>query len=180
MQTKAISVHALTLTALVAAVLCVLAPLSIPVGPIPLSLATLVIYLSVYLLGWQWGTVCVLVYILLGAVGVPVFSSFTGGLGALLGPTGGYIAGYILLALLSGLAVEHSDRLWVHLLGMIAGTAALYILGTAWFCFQNGATVGTALSKCVWIFIPGDLLKMAAACCLGPLLRRRLKQAVRR
>ncbi len=177
MKEKRVSVRVLVLTALMAAVLCVLGPLSLSVGPIPLSFATLGIYLLVYLLGWKWGTVSVLVYILLGAAGMPVFSSFTGGLGKLLGPTGGYLAGYLPLSLISGLAVEHSSRRWVHVLGMIAGTVALYILGTAWFCVQGGYTVGVALSKCVWIFIPGDLIKMAAAAAVGPVLRLRLEQA---
>ena len=163
MKRSAISVRTLTLTAVVAAVLCVLGPLSIPVGPVPLSLATLVIYLAVYLL--------------IGMAGVPVFSGFVGGLGRLLGPTGGYLIGYLPLAALSGLGVRYSDRRWLHVLAMSAGTVVLYILGTAWFCFQGSFALGEALAKCVWIFIPGDVVKMAAAIFLGPILRRRLAQA---
>ena len=177
MKRSAISVRTLALTAVVAAVLCVLGPLSIPVGPVPLSLATLVIYLAVYLLGWRWGTVSVLVYLLIGMAGVPVFSGFVGGLGCLLGPTGGYLIGYLPLAALSGLGVRYSDRRWLHVLAMSAGTVVLYILGTAWFCVQGSFALGDALAKCVWIFIPGDVVKMAAAIFLGPILRRRLAQA---
>lgn len=177
MKEKTFPTRMLVLTALMAAVLCVLGPLSLSIGPIPLSFATLGIYLLVYLLGWKWGTVSVLVYILLGAAGMPVFSAFSGGLGKLLGPTGGYIVGYLFLALISGLAVERSSRRWVHFLGMVLGTVVLYALGTAWFCFQGGYTVGDALAKCVWIFIPGDLIKIAVAICVGPLLRQRLEQA---
>jgi biotin transport system substrate-specific component len=121
--------------------------------------------------------VSVLVYLLLGAAGMPVFSGLSGGLGKLLGPTGGYLIGYLALAVLSGLAMDHSDRRPVHFVGMVIGTAALYALGTAWYCFQSGTELGVALSKCVWIFIPGDLLKMAAAMVLGPLLRRRVGPA---
>lgn len=106
MKQSAIPVHTLTLTALMAAMLCVLGPLSIPIGPVPLSLATLVIYLSVYLLGWKWGLVSVVVYLLVGMSGVPVFSGFGGGLGRLLGPTGGYLIGYLPLAALSGLGCD--------------------------------------------------------------------------
>jgi biotin transport system substrate-specific component len=174
MQSGSFSARNLALTAVMAAVLCVLAPWSVNVGPIPLSLATLGVYLCVYLLGWKWGTVSVLVYLLLGAAGMPVFSSFSGGLGKLFGPTGGYLIGYLALAILTGLAVDHSSLRPVHFAGMVAGTVALYALGTAWYCFQSGTALGVALSKCVWIFIPGDLLKMAAALVLGPLLRRRL------
>ena len=177
MKPSPFPVRALTLTALMAAVLAVLSPLSLPVGPIPLTPATLVIYLSVYLLGWKWGTASVLVYLLLGAAGLPVFSGFAGGLGRLAGPTGGYLAGYLPLAALSGLGVEHSGRRWVHLLAMAGGTAALYALGTAWYCLQAGVPAAEALAKCVWIFLPGDGLKMAAALAVGPLLQRRLAQA---
>lgn len=177
MTAPAFPVRTMALTAVMAAVLCVLGPLSLPVGPVPLSLATLAVYLSAYLLGWKWGTVSVLVYLLVGAAGVPVFSGFGGGLGRLLGPTGGYLAGYLPLALLSGLGARHSGRRWVHALAMTAGTVVLYILGTAWFCLQGGVPLGEALSKCVWIFLPGDGAKLAAALLLGPVLRRRLAQA---
>ena len=177
METSAFPVRRLALAALMSAVLCVLGPFSLSLGPIPLSLATLAIYLFPYLLGWKWGTVSVLVYVLLGGAGLPVFSGFSGGLGKLLGPTGGYIAGYLFLSVLTGLAVQYGHGRPVHLLGMLAGTAVLYAFGTAWFCIQGGFSVGEALMKCVWIFIPGDLMKMAAALFLGPLLRRRLEAA---
>jgi biotin transport system substrate-specific component len=177
MKASSISPRQLALTALMAAVMCVISPWSIPVGPIPLSFATLGVYLCVYLLGWQWGTVSVLIYLLLGAAGMPVFSSFSGGLGKLLGPTGGYLIGYLALAILSGLAIDHSHRRVFHLAGMIIGTVVLYSLGTAWYCFQSGTALGVALSKCVWIFIPGDLIKMAVALVLGPLLRQRVSLA---
>lgn len=157
-----------------AAVLCVIGPLSVPVGPVPLSLATLVIYLIPYLLGWKLGSASVLVYILLGSAGLPVFSGFSGGLGKLLGPTGGYIAGYVLLAALAGAAIQYGHHRAVHFLGMVLGTAVLYAFGTAWFCLQSGTPLGEALQKCVWIFIPGDLAKIAIALVLGPLLRRRI------
>lgn len=177
MKQSAIPVHTLTLTALMAAMLCVLGPLSIPIGPVPLSLATLVIYLSVYLLGWKWGLVSVVVYLLVGMSGVPVFSGFGGGIGRLLGPTGGYLIGYLPLAALSGLGVQHSSRRCLHLLAMAVGTVALYALGTAWYCFEAGTTLGAAMAKCVWIFIPGDLIKMAIAIFVGPVLHERLTQA---
>lgn len=178
MKNKSASIHGMALIALMAAAMCVIAPWSVPVGPVPLSLATLAVYLCVYLLGWKRGTASVLVYILLGAAGMPVFASFKGGLGVVLGPTGGYIMGYLPLAILSGIAVEGSRSRWVHLLGMALGTAALYTLGTAWFCFQGGYSLETALAKCVWIFIPGDLVKMAAALAVGPLIRGRLERVV--
>lgn len=171
------SIRSMALAALMAAVLCVLGPLSIPVGPVPLSLATLAIYLTLYLLGWKWGFAAVLVYVLLGTAGLPVFSGFAGGLGKLLGPTGGYIVGYLFLALAAGPFVQYGRGRLLQFAGMALGTAVLYAFGTAWFCFQGGFALGEALQKCVWIFIPGDLLKMAAAAAVGPLLRSRVLKA---
>lgn len=171
-------VYPLVMTAVMAAVMAVVAPFSIQIGPIPLSLCTFVIYLNSYLLGWKRGTAATLVYILLGAVGMPVFSSFSSGLGAVLGPTGGYIVGYLPLALIAGFAVERfpAGRL-PQLAGMVLGTAVLYVLGTAWFCFQSGNSLNAAMGACVLPFLPGDALKIAAAMLLGPLLRTRLEQA---
>ena len=85
------STYAMVVTALMAAVTCILAPLSVPIGPVPISLTNFAIYLSLYLLDWKKGTLSYLIYLLLGLVGLPVFSGFTGGLAKLAGPTGGYI-----------------------------------------------------------------------------------------
>ena len=86
------------------AVTCILGPLAIPIGPVPVSLTPLAVFLSVYILGTKGGTLAYLLYLLIGAVGVPVFSGFTGGLGKLAGPTGGYLVGFILMALIPSLA----------------------------------------------------------------------------
>ena len=82
--------------------------MAIPIGPVPISLTNLAIYLSLYLLGWKWGTASYVVYMLIGMVGVPVFSGFTGGLGKLAGPTGGYIIGFVPMAVLAGLVIDRS------------------------------------------------------------------------
>ena len=86
-------IQTMTMVALMTAVTCVLAPFSIPIGPVPISFTNLAIYLSLYLLGWKMGTASCLLYILIGMVGMPVFSGFSGGIGKLLGPTGGYLLG---------------------------------------------------------------------------------------
>lgn len=179
--------YILAATAVMTAALCIAAPFSVPVGPVPISLATLIILLAVYILGWKWGTVSVLLYLLLGMAGLPVFSGFSGGFVKLAGPTGGYLVGYIPLALITGLAIALSDRLfttisrhkavWIRLIqivGMILGTAVLYTLGTAWFCIIMDCTVSYALTLCVIPFIPGDLLKILIAILLGPELRKRI------
>lgn len=164
--------------AVMAAVMAVVSPFSINIGPIPLSFCTLVIYLNAYILGWKRGTVATLVYILLGVVGMPVFSGFGSGLAKVAGPTGGYIVGYLPLALIAGLAVvQFPKNRWLQLVGMILGTAVLYALGTAWYCFQSGNDLATALAWCVTPFLPGDAIKIIVAMSVGPMLRARLFQA---
>ena len=179
METKTRSrIYPLVMTAVMAAVIAAVAPFALPIGPIPLTLGTLAMYLAGYVLGGKRAGAAVLVYVLLGAVGVPVFNGFTGGLGVVAGPTGGYIIGFIPLAFLSGLWVERfsSSRL-LQLVGMILATAVLYAFGTAWFCVQAGKSLAAALSVCVFPFIPGDLAKMVAALIVGPIIRERLIQA---
>ena len=93
----------ITLIGLMTAITCILAPLSIPIGPVPISLTNFAIYLSLYLLDWKKGTISYILYLLLGLVGLPVFSGFTGGIGKLAGPTGGYIIGFIPMAIIAGI-----------------------------------------------------------------------------
>lgn len=180
----------LALCAVMAAVMCVLAPISIPIGPISLTGGTLAIYLAAYLLGGAWGTAATLVYLLLGFVGLPVFSNYMGGAERLAGPTGGYLVGYLPMAFLAGTVVSWSLRRFggqgkrgavlaaaVQLLGLAAATAVLYAFGTAWYCFQAKVTVAEALAVCVIRFIPFDLAKMAAALAIGAPIRNRLDRA---
>lgn len=185
-----IDTRRLTLCAVMAAAACVIAPISIPIGPISITGGTLAIYLTVYLLGGVWGTVSTLVYLLVGMVGLPVFSNYTGGAARLLGPTGGYLAGYLPMALLAGAVIQWSAHrfdekgrlgtaiaLAVQLAGMALATAVLYAFGTAWYCVQAGVGLQKALAACVFPFIPFDLLKMAAALLVGVPVRRRLERA---
>ena len=180
----------LTLSAVMAAVMCVLAPISIPIGPISITGGTLAIYLTAYLLGGVWGTASTLVYLLMGMVGLPVFSNYMGGISRLAGPTGGYLVGYIPMALLAGTIAGASLRrfrgqgkkgaalaLVLQFLGMAAATAVLYAFGTAWYCVQAGVDLQKALAACVIPFIPFDLIKMAAALAVGAPVRRGLERA---
>ena len=102
----------MVLIALMTAVTCVLGPLSIPLpfSPVPISLTNFAIFLAIFVLGMKSGTISFIIYLLLGAVGVPVFSSFRGGFQVLAGPTGGYLIGFIFLALIMGFALDHFDR----------------------------------------------------------------------
>ncbi len=174
------TVKQLALIGLMAAVICVLGPfaLQIPVSPVPISLGTLAIYFVISVLGMKLGTISVLIYILLGLVGVPVFAGFTAGPGKLFGPTGGYIIGFILLALISGFFVDRfGKRIPLYLLGMILGTAACYLLGTLWLAFQLDKTFLQALSLGVIPYIPGDIVKLILATAVGFQIRKRLLKA---
>lgn len=166
----------MSMTAVMTAVTCVLAPLSIPIGPVPISFNSVAIYLSLYLLGWKRGTVSYIVYVCIGMMGMPVFSGYSGGVGKLFGATGGYIIGFIPAALLVGLAIDGSGRRVVHFAAMLVGTAVCYAFGTAWFCVVMGSDIAAALGVCVFPFIPGDLAKILAVLAVGPLLQTRLRR----
>ena len=171
-----VSTRNLVLIAVFAALLCVVSPFAVPIGPVPISLATLAIYLTAGVLGTRRATLAVAIYIALGTFGMPVFTGFSGGIQKLVGPTGGYIAGYIPLALITGIAahvkVNRKLEIPVFCALAIGATAILYTLGTAWFVFQSGNTLAVALSACVIPFVPGDLIKIAIAAVLSPTLRR--------
>lgn len=162
----------LTACALMAAVLCVLGPMSLPIGPIPITLANLAVYLSVAILGMRGSFLSVLIYLLLGAAGMPVFSGYAGGLAKLVGPTGGYLAGYLLVAVIGGCFADlFSGKVIPTAIGMVLGTAALYFVGTLWFLFQTQSAVAYALSVCVYPFIPFDLGKILFAALFGKTIR---------
>ena len=175
---RSIQTYAMVSTALMTAVTCILAPLSVPIGPVPISFTNLAIYLALYLLDWKRGTLSYFLYLLIGFAGLPVFSGFTGGVAKLAGPTGGYIAGFIPMAIIAGIVIDHCQKRWIQLLGMIVGTAICYALGTAWFCMQAGYTVSAALAVCVFPFIPADLIKMLIAMTIGPEIRKRVGSAI--
>ena len=172
------SVKTMTMCAIMAALMCILGPMSIPIGAVPISFTNLVIYLAVYLLGAKMGCISYLIYMLLGAVGLPVFSGYTGGIAKLAGPTGGYLVGFILLALISGIVLEKTNRnvIW-SFVGMVAGTAVAYLFGTVWFVIQAQCTVSYAVSVCVFPFIPCDLIKMVIAIALGKVVFVALKKS---
>ena len=165
----------MTMCAIMAALMCILGPLSVPIGPIPISLTNLVIYLTVFLLGTRATAVSYVVYLLLGAVGLPIFSGFSGGIAKLAGPTGGYLIGFIFMIIVCGLIMEKTDRKIIPtFLGMVLATAVAYLFGTIWFVLQAKATVVYALTMCVFPFIPFDLVKIVIAIGLGKAVRTAL------
>ena len=165
----------MVLIALMTAVTCVLGPLSIPLpfSPVPISLTNFAIFLAIFILGMKNGTISFIIYLLLGAIGVPVFSSFRGGLQVLAGPTGGYLIGFIFLALIMGFALDHFDRKLVPtIIGMIIGMAICYIFGTAWLAGQLGMSFVAALGIGVIPYLPGDTAKIIIAIIAGPQIRK--------
>lgn len=175
MKDKKFTIYQICFMALMAALLCVLAPLSLPVGPVPITLATMVIYFTVYIIGPWAGTGSVCIYILLGIIGLPVFSGYAGGLGKIAGPTGGYILGYIFMALIGGLIIEKTKHnIWAAMLAWVLGTAVLYAFGTAWYIYLTNTSLAGAMGLCVLPFIPGDILKIVLGTLVGKAVRTAL------
>lgn len=170
----------LTLIGLMAAVTCILGPLSIiiPISPVPISFTNLAIYFTVILLGGKKGTICYLVYLLIGFVGMPVFSNFTSGPAKLLGPTGGYLIGFIFMAIISGFFVDKfPGKIYMYVVGMVLGTIATYALGTAWLAYQANMTFEQALFAGVIPYIIGDIVKIIIATILGSTIKKQVQRA---
>ena len=163
----------MVLIALMTAVTCVLGPLSIPLpfSPVPISLTNFAIFPAIFVLGMKNGTISFIIYLLLGAVGVPVFSSFRGGFQVLAGPTGGYLIGFIFLALIMGFALDHFDRKLVPtIIGMIIGMAVCYAFGTVWLAKLLSLSFKEGLMMGVIPYLPGDAAKIIIAAIVGPKL----------
>ena len=174
----ALSIQQMAIIGVMTAVTCVLSPFALPIGPVPVSLATLAIYFSIYVIGMKKGLISCLIYLLLGLVGVPVCSGFGSGPAKLFGPTGGYLIGYFFIVLIAGIFIDrYTDKIYLCLLGMVLGTAVLYLIGTAWLAYQAHMTFYAALAAGVIPFIPGDIAKMLIAALAGPQIRKQLVRA---
>lgn len=172
----ALSTRSMTLTAMLTALLCILGPVTLPVGAVPVSMTTAALMLIALLLGPGRACLCCGVYLGIGLLGVPVLSGFSGGLGALLGPTGGFLLGYLPMTALCGFSARTSSRLR-QLTAFAAGNLLLYLSGTTWYVVQAGTEFLPALGVCVLPFLPGDVLKLAAVLTGGNAIRTRLKRA---
>lgn len=171
-------IRMLTRSALCAALIAVCSWISIPAA-VPFTMQTFAVFLTCELMGGK-GLIPIVLYLLLGAVGMPVFSGFRGGIGALLGPTGGYLMGFAGIALVMRLW-EKALRGRLLPLGMGLGLTVCYAFGTAWFmavCGRNGSPVGMAqaLGLCVLPYIVPDLIKIL----LAHLIFRRVRTALKK
>ncbi len=149
----------LTYIAMSAAIMAVCAFISVPIG-VSVTMQTFGVLTVSALFGARIGVISVMVYLILGAVGLPVFSGFRGGLGHLMGPGGGYLFGFILTALIVGLLSKRNISLW---LSMTLGVAACYVFGTVWYAVLYGAgkSIFEIVLVCALPFIPFDIVKIA-------------------
>ena len=170
-------IQKLTFTALMAAFICILAPISIPLpNPLPaITLATFAVYISAYIIGPWYSCAATLIYILLGCVGLPVFSKGQAGFQVVYGPTGGYIIGYFFIAIFTGLLVRRFEKkIYMHVIGMVIGTLCCYIIGTVWFMFVLKVNLASAIAMCVTPFLLTDGIKIVATTAICYPVRRQL------
>ena len=178
------TVRELVIIPLMAVLMAVFSWISVPME-VPFTLQTFAVFCACMLIGGKNSFFTVIVYMMLGAIGLPVFSGFKSGLGVLLGPTGGYIIGFVFIALIfraAELIKTDSRAVYyaVRVAALILGTAVCYSFGTAWFIHvyagQGKAfTVAEAMKLCVSPFIVADLVKMAAAVVLSDKLKKYVK-----
>lgn len=175
-MSETFSVRKMAIIALMTAVLCILAPISIPVfiSPVPVSLGVLAVYLTAYVLSPVDSLISVIIFILLGTFGLPVFSGYSGGLSKLVGPTGGYIIGFLFTVYISSIFIHMKKGIIFDVIGMITGLALCYILGTIWFSYQQGKGFIASLLLCVVPFLIGDAIKIIVAVILGTQINKRL------
>lgn len=167
MNTKNTRLLNLVYIALFAAIITICAQIQIPAS-VPFTLQTFGVFVAAGLLGFKRGTLSVIIYILLGLVGLPVFSGFKGGAGVLFGITGGFIIGFIFIAVIVGIFKDKFGvKLWALAVSMTLGLLVCYIFGTIWFVIINSGssdmTVISVLSLCVFPYLPFDALKIIAA-----------------
>lgn len=158
-----------------AALIAVCAWIAIPLT-VSITLQTMAICLVAGLFGWKRGTLSVIIYILLGMIGLPVFTGFKSGLAVITGPTGGYVLGFIFTAIIVGVATEKvGKKIWQCILFMAIGVLVCYLFGTIWFTIAYKVTFASALSTCVFPFLLPDAVKIIVASILVNRLKRFVK-----
>lgn len=187
----------LTLAALVSAILCIMGPIVIPIGMVPLSFANMAIYLAIILLDKKKALISTAIYLLIGLVGIPVFSGFSAGAGKLLGPTGGYLIGYLVLSWIAGSVLEAvenrtlkktriddrdkerknfavKEKILKQGFALLTGTLGLYLFGTLWLMYQSKLNLMTALTIGVFPFLVFDVIKIVLAVSIGNSIKKRI------
>lgn len=165
---------------LIAALTAVGAYIHVPIGLVPVVLQNLFVLLAGLLLGSRWGIMSIGIYLLVGAIGLPVFSGGGGGIAHFAGPTGGYLLGFALAAFVTGFIAERSaERAAGYILAVIAGSIMIYICGVPWLKVVTGMSWTKAAMVGMVPFLAGDIVKATVALILArsirPVLRRRLQ-----
>ena len=177
MNKHTLSIQELCLVGAVTSILIIMAQISIPMPlGVPITMQTFAVMLAGILLGSRKGTIAVFLYILLGAIGLPVFSNFRGGLQCLIGPTGGFIWSFPLMSWLVGLGVRNwPRRKYLFILSLIAGNIINLLCGTIFFSLLQQVPFSVAAATCLLPFIPTTIIKIILAAILGPNIRKRLQ-----
>lgn len=174
MKAKSIPIKDLCMMAVFTAVIVVMAQIIIPMPfGVPMTLQTLAISLAGVMLGAKKGAISTLVYVLLGVVGAPVFAGFTGGLGIVFGPTGGFILSFPILAFAAGYGAEKNNKIWLWS-GLVAGVVFNYLCGVIYFSVYTSNDLITSFVACVLVFIPTDIIKVLIAGLFGVKVRQLL------
>lgn len=178
MKTNQLTTKEMAIIGALAAVICVLGPLTLQVGPIPFSLAPIGVMLAPTVLKGFKGLISILIYLLIGLIGLPVFSGFSGGFAKFASPTGGYLLGYLLAGLIICIAKPLVKNLATEYLVLVIALIGLYLLGVSWLAVSTGMGYAKALSVGAYPFIIPDLIKAAIALFLGNVIRKRLDLAL--
>ena len=174
---KKLSTKDICCIALFTAVIVIMAQISIPMPMgVPMTMQTFAITLAAVVLGAKLSTFSTLIYILIGAIGVPVLAGFSGGLDKFVGPTGGFLISFPLMAFIIGFGVEHRKAFkGAYVVALVVGTVANYVVGVVMFCVLTKSPVMTGITACVVPFIPTAIIKAILASVLGFEIRKRLK-----
>jgi len=157
---------------LLAALMAAGAYLAIPIGPVPIVLQNMFVFLAGLLLGCRWGLASVAVYLLAGACGLPVFAGGMGGIGRIVGPTGGYLLSYLPAVLLIGFISEKGARRSLYdVVAMICGSFVVYACGVTWLKMLTDMSWGKTLAVGMYPFLLGDAMKIAAAAVIAKTVR---------
>ena len=174
---KLFTVKNMCYVGLFTAVIAIMAQISIPMPlGVPMTMQTFAITLAAIILGAKLSTISSLIYILLGAIGLPVLAGFSGGISKFVGPTGGFLISFPIVAFIIGYAVDHRSAFkGAFVVGLIAGTVVNYIVGIAMFCILTQSSVAVGFTACVLPFIPTAIIKAILASLIGFPIRKRLK-----
>ena len=161
---------------LMTALICALSPIMFPMpGGIGITLGLFVILLVTYLMGTLKSLICYGLYIIIGAIGIPVFAGFMGGFSRVVGPTGGYLIGYVAVIILAGVFLHlGKNKILMFIIGSVLGISVCYIIGSFWFMHVMELDWKQTVWLCVIPYIPFDVLKIIAVCIIGPVIKKNI------